>query len=151
MNNDRCSCLLGFAALCLTTYGIPSQNNFHAVTNDWYNGNWSNVYELAQLRLAANSNDLVAAHIMHEYDICFSDFSAMSNSLVRLVHSSDMATNADYAQLYCQFREGYLWYLNEFLPTLTDEFRIQDQKTYSAHSEMVSTFWLRLLMNCGLW
>ena len=32
----------------------PSADNFASVTNDWYQGNWTNVYELAQQRLAAN-------------------------------------------------------------------------------------------------
>ena len=28
--------------------GMPSTNTFAAVTNDWYNANFTNVYELAQ-------------------------------------------------------------------------------------------------------
>ncbi len=51
-------------ALAFAANATPSSNNFHSVTNDWYQGNYSNVYELAQQRLVANSNDLVAAVIM---------------------------------------------------------------------------------------
>ena len=48
---------------------MPSTNNFHAVTNDWYNGNFTNVYELAQMRLAANSNDVVGAYLMLDWHL----------------------------------------------------------------------------------
>ena len=34
-----------------TVSAVPTTNTYVAVTNDWYNGNWSNVYELA-LRLS---------------------------------------------------------------------------------------------------
>ena len=54
-------------AMCLATLAAtaePTADNFAAVTNDWYNGRWTNVFELAQQRFAVNSNDLVAANIM---------------------------------------------------------------------------------------
>ena len=40
------------AALAITTTAAPTADNFHSVTNDWWNGNFTNVYELAQQRLA---------------------------------------------------------------------------------------------------
>lgn len=49
----------------------PSEDSYAAVTNDWYQGNFSNVYELAQTRLAANSNDVVAAYLLHDWDMAF--------------------------------------------------------------------------------
>ena len=53
--------------MAATVSAVPTTNTYVAVTNDWYNGNWSNVYELAQARFVANSNDLVAANIMVDY------------------------------------------------------------------------------------
>ena len=78
-------------ALAFAANATPSANNFHAVTNDWYQGNYSNVYELAQQRLVANSNDLVAAVNMESYDLRFSSFAAISNSILRLMRASEAA------------------------------------------------------------
>ena len=66
-----------WTATALTVGATPTQNTYHAVTNDWRSGAYSNVLELAQSRLAANTNDIVAAYIMKDYDIMFSDFTAM--------------------------------------------------------------------------
>ncbi len=66
-------------ALAFMSDATPTENTYAAVTNDWYNGNWTNVLELAQIRRAANSNDLVAANIIVSYDVLFSDVGAMSN------------------------------------------------------------------------
>ena len=68
-------------ATALSAYAVPTENTFTAVTNDWYVGRWANVLELAQTRLAANSNDLVGAHLVVSYDVLFSDIPAISNSV----------------------------------------------------------------------
>ena len=70
-------------ATALSAYAVPTENTFAAVTNDWYVGRWTNVLELAQTRLAANSNDLVGAHLVVSYDVLFSDIPAISNSANR--------------------------------------------------------------------
>ena len=51
-------------SIALTAHAVPTENTFAAVTNDWYVGRWTNVLELAQTRLAVNSNDLVGAHLV---------------------------------------------------------------------------------------
>ena len=48
-------------ATAAAAFAVPSENTYHAVTNDWYQGNWTNVYELAQQCLAENANDLVVS------------------------------------------------------------------------------------------
>ena len=68
MKNTIAAIALSLSAFAWAT---PSSDNYAAVTNDWYQGNWTNVYELAQKRLAANTNDLVASHLMVSYDILF--------------------------------------------------------------------------------
>ena len=77
------------------------------VTNDWRRGAYSNVLELAQSRLAANTNDIVAAYIMKDYDIMFSDFTAMSNSLQRLIRAGALVTLPAYTNRFPRLRQGY--------------------------------------------
>ena len=115
------------AAAALAACANPTADNYHAVTNDWWNGNYTNVCELAQQRFAANSNDLVAAHIMWEYDICFSDFAAMSNSIMRLVRIADEVTLPAYTNRYQRLREGYGASLAAQAPRLSSSARARSR------------------------
>ena len=144
--------IIVLAMLAECVVAIPSSNNFHAVTNDWYNGNYSNVYELAQLRLAVNSNDLVAANILVEYDVAFSDFIAMSNSIRRLMRVSDVATSPAYTNLYWATRPGWVVFLEEYLPAQRDDMRLSEQlKSLRIHKEMLSRPILDALATDGAW
>ena len=69
MNNKTTAILSALAALAAATLcATPSSNTVEAVTQDWKQGNYSNVYELAQARFASNSNDLVAKGVEDEHD-----------------------------------------------------------------------------------
>ena len=116
------------AAAALTVSATPTQNTYHAVTNDWRRGAYSNVLELAQSRLAANTNDIVAAYIMKDYDIMFSDFAAMSNSLQRLIRAGALVTLPAYTNRFPRLRQGYEDFLQFVIPAHDDNFRIQEQQ-----------------------
>jgi len=136
----------------IVVHAEPTANNFVAVTNDWYNGRWTNVFELAQQRFAVNSNDLVAANIMVDYDVLFSDFQAMSNSIIRLMRVSDAATLPAYTNLYQKMRPGWVYYLDEFLPAQTEATLLeQREKSFIIHKRMNSGFILKLLWENGAW
>ena len=139
-------------AVTATVGAVPTTNTYVSVTNDWYNGNWSNVYELAQARFSANSNDLVAATIMVDYDVLFSDFHAMSNSIIRLTNIAHNVSLPAYTNIYQKLRPGWEFFLDEFLPRQT-EVNLQDQRTksYIIHKPMSSDFILDILWQNGMW
>ncbi len=141
------------AALCaVTAVATPSSNSVEAVKQEWYNGNYSNVYELAQQRLAVNSNDVVAAHLMMEYDTAFSSRTAMSNSVMRLVEVSDTVTLPAFVEHYQAMRSGWIWYASEYLPSRTDaQLEAHRQKAHETHRAMSSDFLLEILDEGGLW
>lgn len=141
------------AATASAVFAEPSSNDFHSVTNDWYQGNYSNVYELAQQRLVANSNDLVAAVIMESYDLRFSSFAAISNSILRLMRASEAAALPAYTNMYWRFyRDEYNWYLGEYLPQQSEARRQSEMyKAYKIHVPMSCTSTLKLLWDENLW
>ena len=140
------------AATAAAAFAIPSANNFHAVTNDWYQGNYSNVYELAQLRYAANTNDLVAAHLMAEYDMSFSSREAVSNSYMRLVRVADGVTHPALTNLYSIARSGFIRYASVYAPSWTDaELEEHHRKSLEPHQTMNCDFVLELISENGLW
>lgn len=142
----------GIAALCIAASATPSADTYCAVTNDWQCGAYSNVYAWAQQRLAANPDDLPAAYAMVEYDISFSDFATMSNSIIRLMRVSDAATLPAFTNLYSMTRPGWEYYLSDFLPRQLESERLaEQQKSLQPGRPMTSAIFLEIFWNNGLW
>ena len=140
------------AASALAVNATPTQNTYHAVTNDWRSGMYSNVLELAQSRLAANSNDVVAAYIMKDYDMMFSGFTAMSNSLQRLIRAGSLVTLPAYTNRFHRLRQGYEDFLEFVIPAHGDSFRIQEQqRPIPPGTPMNSEHHLKLFWDNNLW
>ena len=139
-------------ALAFTVGATPTENTYHAVTNDWYNGNWTNVYELAQARLAVNSNDLVAANIIVSYDVLFSDIGAMSNSVTRLIDAMDQSSAPALTNLNSRLRPGWVYFRDQFLPYQTAaDLQQQHEKSYITHKPLDCDFVLKAIWDNGLW
>ncbi len=140
------------AATALAALAVPSADNYTAVTNDWTAGNYSNVYEWAQVRLAADTNDLAASYVMVEYDTSFSDFTAMSNSVLRMMRASDAATLPEFTNMWQKTRRAWVSYLEDFLPVQNESERAaQQQKARRTGRPMVSAFVLKMIDDAGLW
>ena len=146
--------IIAAIALSLSAFAhaVPSPDNYASVTNDWYQGNWTNVYELAQRRLAANANDLVASHLMVSYDILFSDYQAMSNSIQRLVRALDSVNEPSLTNLCASLRSGWVYYLEEFLPQQTEAVLLEQRaKSQITHKPLDCDFILEQVAEKGLW
>ena len=140
------------AALAFTVDATPTENTYAAVTNDWYNGNWTNVLELAQIRRAANSNDLVAANIFVSYDVLFSDVGAMSNSVTRLIDAMDQSSAPALTNLHSRLRPGWVYFRDQFLPYQTAaDLQQQHEKSYITHKPLDCDFVLKAIWDNGLW
>ena len=136
----------------MATLASPTENTYHAVTNDWYNGNWTNVLELAQIRRAANSNDLVAANIIVSYDVLFSDVGAMSNSVTRLIDAMDQSSAPALTNLHSRLRPGWVYFRDQFLPYQTAaDLQQQHEKSYITHKPLDCDFVLKAIWDNGLW
>ncbi len=130
----------------------PSENTYHAVTNDWYNANFSNVLELAESRLAANTNDLVGAYLKLSWDICFSDASTLSNSVTRVLDIGDTVQNAAFSNEFWRLRPMTVSFRDDILPMYTEEVRQQEQvRSMQPHKPIPERKWLKLLWDENLW
>ena len=130
----------------------PSADNYHAVTNDWYNGNFSNVLELASSRLAANTNDLVGTYLKLSWDVCFADIPTLSNSVTRAIALSDAVTNAAFSNDFQRLRPVMVAFRDNVLPTVTEEMRLADlPKASLPHKPIPEKRWLKLLWDNGMW
>ena len=150
---DRKITTLCTMALSATvTFASPSENTYHAVTNDWYNANFSNVLELAESRLAANTNDLVGVYLKLSWDICFSDASTLSNSVTRVLDIGDTVQNAAFSNEYCRLRPMIVSFRDDVLPMYTEEVRQQELvRSTQPHKPIPERKWLKLLWDENLW
>lgn len=140
------------ATLAFTAGATPTENTYAAVTNDWYNGNWTNVLELAQTRRAANTNDLVAANIIVSYDILFSDIGAISNSVARLIDAMDQSSAPALTNLHSRLRPGWVYFRDQFLPCQTAaDLQQQHEKSCIIHKPIDCDFVLKAIWDNGLW
>lgn len=130
----------------------PSVNTYAAVTNDWYNANFTNVYELAQQRMSSNTNDLVGAYLMLEWNMAFGSVASVSNAISRVVNLSDSVTNQPFRTVYAGLRDDEIEYRDRVLPTISDaDVEAERYKSYLPHKKMVEDYMLRQLWISNLW
>lgn len=138
--------------LALNVKAFPSTNTYAGVTNDWYNARFTNVFELAEQRIAANSNDIVAAYLMLEWQMAFGSVCAVSNAVAKTIDLADAVTNQPFRSIYMELRDDELEYRDRLLPTITEsEFLADRHKSYIPGKLMVEDYFLRALWNSNLW
>ncbi len=136
----------------MAAQGVPTENNYSAVTNDWHAGNYSNVLELADARLAANTNDLVGACIRAEYAICFQGLSEISNSVARMVEVCSSPSAGAYTNEFQYTSGAWAYFLEELVPGWDeDDVALQHQKSSLPHRRMCMERSLRTISEMGLW
>ncbi len=145
--------IIAAALLCSAAlFATPSANSLDAIVKDWYEGRYSNVYEFAQQRFAANSNDLVAAHLMVEWDLAFSSRETASNSVMRLIRIADQVTEPTYTNMYKFTRKAWFRYVNRYLPSLSEEeWQKHIERSHRINRPMNADAALKILVENGMW
>ena len=89
---------------------------------------------------------------MKDYDIMFSDFTAMSNSFQRLIRAGALVTLPAYTNRFPRLRQGYEDFLEFVIPAHDDNFRIQEQqRPIPPGPPMNSEHLLQLFWENNLW
>ena len=89
---------------------------------------------------------------MVSYDILFSDYQAMSNSIQRLVRALDSVSEPSLTNLCAQLRPGWVYYLDDFLPQqMAATLQEQRAKSQISHKPLDCDFILEQISESGLW
>ena len=78
-----------------------AQTNFYTnVTNLWYQGGGarSNVLEIANARLAIDTNDIAGLILKAEYHFAFLENEAVSNAFLRIIQVADTITTTNFVE-----------------------------------------------------
>lgn len=144
--------VLAAALTAAAACAVPSADTYPAVTNDWSAAAFTNVYELAVQRQAADSNDVVAAYLLFDWHLAFGDRAALSNAVTQVVAASDRVTDAAFTNVYGRVRSLCLAYRDDFLPLATDAaLQSEQQKRRAAGTRLANDYMLRLLWDSDLW
>ena len=79
---------------------MSASSHFTAITNEWFQGHQTNVLTMANQRLAANTNDIAGLLMKASYDFDFSDATALSNTLVRVLAVGETITTPAFSNAF---------------------------------------------------
>ena len=91
-------CILALG-LALTSVSQASPY-FTNVTNEWWQGRQTNVLAMAEVRLAANANDIAGLLMKASYDFDFSNSTTLSNTLVRVLSVGETITSPAFTNAF---------------------------------------------------
>ena len=115
--------ILVFGILVASTVKSQNTNFYTNVTSLWYQGQKSNVLEIAEQRLGSNTNDMPGWLIKLAYDEEFSRFESISNSINKVIVIGGTITHENFKALYPAFKENQeymLEFLTTYHPTLVE-------------------------------
>ncbi len=139
-------------SLCLGAAAMPSTNTLEAVKADWRSGAFTNVFQLAEQRLAANAHDIVSRFLLSDWNMAFGTADSISNCVSEIIAESDLIQVPAYSNLYWRSRPMFIRYRDEFLPTMTGNvFAVEQQKLREPGKGMPSEYFLEVLSECGMW
>ena len=98
--------LIGFMLTGVVWSASLAQTNFYTnVTNLWYQGGEgrSNVLDIANARLAVNTNDIAGLILKAEYHLEFLETESVSNSYLRAIQIGDTITTTHFVK---EWQEG---------------------------------------------
>ena len=91
--------LIGFMLMGVTGSISLAQTNFYTnVTNLWYQGFKTNVLEIANARLAVNTNDIAGVILKAEYELEFYEGGNLSNAFLRVIQVGDTITTTNFVK-----------------------------------------------------
>lgn len=134
------------------SYGAMTENDFVSVTNDWYRGVYSNVCALASYRESLNSNDVVAAYILCEWNMLRGTKESYSNAIEKVLLVSGQITNATFSAEYAITREDLVHMRDVVIPSVSEE-RVEADWFKIQYAGKRFTEWrlLKILWDEHLW
>jgi len=125
--------LIGFMVMVTAGSASLAQTNFYTnVTNLWYQGGEgrSNVLDIANARLAVNTNDIAGLILKAEYHLEFLETESISNAYLRVIQVGDTITTTHFVNNWQEglSRYAFLYILDVVAKTPLTPQQIQAEK-----------------------
>ena len=133
-----------------------AQTNFYTnVTNLWHQGGEyrTNVLTIANVRLAANTNDIAGLLLKAHYHAEFSEIEETTNAFSRVIQVGDTITTPNFVTCWqeVQSRQGILWFLDimEKKPLTPQEIQDGKNKALIPHKPLANADLIEALQKDG--
>jgi len=126
--------LIGFMLTVTSGSVALAQTNFYTnVTNLWYQGYKTNVLDIANTRLAKNTNDMAGLILKAEYHLEFYNVGDISNSYLRVIQVGDTITTTHFVKDWQEkmSKASFLGILDDFAENPVTPQEIQKEKPKS--------------------
>ena len=124
-------------------------NFFTHVTTLWYEGQKSNVLEIAEQRLNVDTNDIAGLILKYEFNVAFLEMPLISNSAQRVFDVAETITSTNFTREFPKYSKNIHAGLN-FLPHYTlDEIEEDKPKALIPHKSLVATDIIKALWDDG--
>ena len=123
--------LIGFMMMGVAGSASLAQTNFYTnVTNLWYQGGAgrSNVLDIANARLVANSNDIAGLILKAHYHVEFLEDEAISNAFLRVIQVGNTIATTNFVERWKDRPKYILWFLDFLAATPLTPQEIQAEK-----------------------
>ena len=131
-------------------WACHAQIGFHAnVTNLWYQGHKSNVLEIAEQRLSANTNDIAGLILKLEFTVEFLEFPSFSNTVQRVLAVGQTIVSPNFAREFPEYAEevsDLLTLIPHYPPA---EIAADRLKALIPHKPLVATDIIKALQDDG--
>lgn len=126
-------------SLALMTSAALAQTNFtETVSTLWYDGYKTNVLNIAEQRLQANSNDIAGLILKMEYELEFLQLDAATNTMNRVLQVGGMITTTNFVAVFPKL-EGSINHLQAVLPLYPPDELAADQGKCNISGKPLST------------
>lgn len=87
---------------------VEAQTNYYQqISAMWFAGNKQGVLDIANQRLAQNTNDIAGLLLRLEYEIEFLQLNNMTNSMARVLDAGSSYAGTNFAQVYATLEASY--------------------------------------------
>ena len=125
--------MIGFMLMAVNgSIGLAQTNFYTNVTNLWYQGYQTNVLNIANARLVANTNDFAGLLLKAHCHMKFLEIDAMSNTFFRVVQVGNTITTTNFVKRWQGRSDEILLFLEELVeePITPQEIQAEKNKTF---------------------
>jgi hypothetical protein len=136
--------------VALSCAGHAGATDFHSnVTTLWFQGDKSNVLEIAEQRLNTDTNDIAGLILKYEFQLEFLETASLSNSAQRVLSVGATVVSTNFVQAFPDYIENIHAAL-DFLPHYTPTEILEDKpKALIPYKPLVATDIIKALQDDG--
>ena len=135
--------------LTLVATALAQTNFYEQVSTLWFEGNKTNVLNIAEQRLSQNPNDIAGLILKMEYEIAYVQIEDMSNTMIRVLDVGENISSVNFTSVFPSVRAD----INNLLSLIplypTNQIAEDRSKGNLSHKPLIYSKAIEALQNDG--